>query len=53
MRAEELAAHSAAVTNLSQPRLVKAAHEFEAQLMKEILKPLAAEGTLFSEEKED
>ncbi len=25
-----------------QPRLVKAAHEFEAQLMKELLKPLTA-----------
>jgi hypothetical protein len=32
-----------------QPRLVKASHEFEAQLMKEILKPMAAEGALFSE----
>lgn len=27
-----------------QPRLVKAAHEFEAQLMKELLKPLTANG---------
>ena len=27
-----------------EPRLVKAAHEFEAQLMKELLKPLTSNG---------
>jgi Rod binding domain-containing protein len=32
--------------SIPQPRLVKAAHEFEAQLMKEILKPLTAGGGL-------
>jgi Rod binding domain-containing protein len=29
-----------------QPRLVQAAHEFEAQMMKEILKPLTGNGVL-------
>jgi Rod binding domain-containing protein len=29
-----------------QPRLVKAAHEFEAQMMKELLKPMAKGETL-------
>ena len=29
-----------------QPRLVQAAHEFEAQLMKELLKPMAAGATM-------
>jgi Rod binding domain-containing protein len=29
-----------------QPRLVKAAHEFEAQMMSELLKPLAGSGSL-------
>jgi Rod binding domain-containing protein len=29
-----------------QPRLVKAAHEFEAQMMKEMLKPMTASGSL-------
>jgi Rod binding domain-containing protein len=32
-----------------QPRLVKAAHEFEAQLMKELLKPMTADDVLFSD----
>jgi hypothetical protein len=40
---------AAEVKDVTQPRLVKAAHEFEAQLMKEILKPMAADGALFSE----
>jgi len=34
------------VQALPQPRLVKAAHEFEAQLMSELLKPLTAQGGL-------
>jgi hypothetical protein len=33
-----------------QERLVRAAHEFEAQLMKEILKPMTAGGSLPGEE---
>jgi Rod binding domain-containing protein len=35
-----------------QPRLVKAAHEFEAQMMKELLKPLNS-GTSITGEEED
>lgn len=33
-----------------QPRLVKAAHEFEAQMMNELLKPLTASDGLTGEE---
>lgn len=36
-----------------QPRLVRAAHEFEAQMMKELLKPLSAQKGLFGEEEAD
>ena len=32
-----------------QPRLVRAAHEFEAQLMKELLKPMMSSDVLFGE----
>ncbi len=32
-------------TNPPQPRLVRAAHEFEAQMMKELLKPMTHAGT--------
>ncbi len=32
------------------PRLVQAAHEFEAQLMKELLKPMAAGATMDADE---
>ena len=33
-----------------QPRLVKAAHEFEAQMMQELLKPMTSENGLDSDE---
>jgi Rod binding domain-containing protein len=33
-----------------QPRLVKAAHEFEAQMMNELLKPLTASDALAGDE---
>jgi Rod binding domain-containing protein len=33
-----------------QPRLVRAAHEFEAQMMKELLKPMSADDALTGEE---
>lgn len=33
-----------------QPRLVKAAHEFEAQMLKEMLKPLTSGSTLGEED---
>jgi Rod binding domain-containing protein len=35
-----------------QPRLVRAAHEFEAQMMKELLKPMMASGAPGDEEDE-
>jgi Rod binding domain-containing protein len=35
-------APQAAQTNTPQPRLVRAAHEFEAQMMKELMKPMTA-----------
>lgn len=33
-----------------QPRLVKAAHEFEAQMMKELLKPVSESGGVSGDE---
>ena len=33
-----------------QPRLVKAAHEFEAQMMKELMKPMTGGGALTGDE---
>lgn len=33
-----------------QPRLVKAAHEFEAQMMKELMKPMTGSNSLTGEE---
>jgi Rod binding domain-containing protein len=41
-----LTATNVAMPHAAQPRLVKAAHEFEAQLMKELLRPLAASSGL-------
>lgn len=35
---------------MAQPRLVRAAHEFEAQMMKELLKPMTSGASLTSEE---
>ncbi len=37
-------------SNLPQPRLVRAAHEFEAQMMKALLKPMTAGDALISDE---
>lgn len=48
-----LLATNAAAQSTSQSRLVKSAHEFEAQMMKELLQPLTSAGTLFSEDGED
>jgi Rod binding domain-containing protein len=42
----------AAAEAVPQPRLVKAAHEFEAQMMKELLKPMMDKGA-FGGEDED
>lgn len=35
-----------------QPRLVRAAHEFEAQMMKELLKPMTGNSALTGEEED-
>jgi Rod binding domain-containing protein len=35
------------------PRLVRAAHEFEAQMMKELMKPLNQSNSLTGEDKDD
>jgi Rod binding domain-containing protein len=37
---------STAVAATPQPRLVKAAHEFEGQMMKELLKPMTAKDAM-------
>lgn len=39
-----------ASTNTPQPRLVKAAHEFEAQMMQELMKPLTRGSALTGED---
>jgi Rod binding domain-containing protein len=41
-----------ASTNTPQPRLVKAAHEFEAQMMQELMKPLTRGSSLTGEDDE-
>lgn len=38
---------------LPEPRLVRAAHEFEAQMMKELLAPLNHQGALFADSDSD
>ena len=40
----------ASLPDAPQPRLVKAAHEFEAQMMKELLKPMTAANALTGED---
>ena len=42
----------AATETVPQPRLVKAAHEFEAQMMKELLKPMMERSALGGEEED-
>ena len=37
---------------VSQPRLVRAAHEFEAQMMKELLKPMTGRDALTGEDED-
>jgi Rod binding domain-containing protein len=39
--------------SMLEPRLVQSAHEFEAQMMKELLQPLTSGGTLFSGDDDD
>jgi len=36
----------------AQPRLVRAAHEFEAQMMEELLKPLESGGSLLGDDED-
>ncbi len=48
-----LASANLAAPHAPPPRLVRAAHEFEAQMMKELLRPLAASGGLSGEGGED
>jgi Rod binding domain-containing protein len=43
------AARGAGATDAPQPRLVRAAHEFEAQMMKELLKPMTDGDSLAGE----
>jgi Rod binding domain-containing protein len=40
----------AADATAPQPRLVRAAHEFEAQMMKELMKPMTQKSTLTGDE---
>jgi Rod binding domain-containing protein len=44
---------AAEVPAAPQPRLVKAAHEFEAQMMKELLKPMTGANSLTGEDDDD
>lgn len=46
----EISAVGGASNATPQPRLVKAAHEFEAQMMQELLKPLAQSSGLTSDD---
>lgn len=45
-----IAASSGAGASAPQPRLVRAAHEFEAQMLKEMLKPMTGKDSLTGEE---
>jgi Rod binding domain-containing protein len=50
MRVAESASANAARTAIApQARLVKAAHEFEAQLMKELVKPMISDDGLYDD----
>ena len=46
------AAADPAATGVPQPRLVRAAHEFEAQMMKELLKPMTGTDGLTGEDED-
>ncbi|MDR3725798.1 MAG: hypothetical protein P4K86_02025 [Terracidiphilus sp.] len=52
MQASALASTAQGNGNMTtpQPRLVKAAHEFEAQMMKELMKPMTGGNSLTGEE---
>jgi Rod binding domain-containing protein len=48
----QVANPAVSATGTTQPRLVKAAHDFEASMMQELLKPLQHD-SLFSEDEND
>jgi Rod binding domain-containing protein len=53
MQMQAVAASAAATADTGttpQPRLVRAAHEFEAQMMKEMMKPMTGSNSLTGEE---
>ena len=52
MTAAAAGASSGATAAAPSPRLVNAAHEFEAQMMKELLKPMTSTNGLDGEENE-
>src|SRR5438445_654768 len=52
MNAVAAAARAAQNVNAPQPRLVQAAHEFEAQMMKELLKPMTGGDALIGNDDE-
>jgi Rod binding domain-containing protein len=53
MQAISAATATAASARAIDPRLVKAAHEFEAQMMKELLKPMTGKDALTGEDQDD
>jgi Rod binding domain-containing protein len=53
MHAISAAGYTAASTPALDPKLVKAAHEFEAQMMKELLKPMTGKDALTGEDEAD
>jgi Rod binding domain-containing protein len=52
MGAGDAAAQSGSATAAPSPRLTRAAHEFEAQMMKELLKPLTGSSALDGDDRE-
>ncbi len=52
MQANAAAAARATTAVVPQPRLVHAAHEFEAQMMKELLKPMIGKDALTGEDED-
>jgi flagellar protein FlgJ len=53
MHAISAATATAHSTSAPDPKLVKAAHEFEAQMMKELLTPMTGKDALTGEDKAD
>jgi Rod binding domain-containing protein len=53
LAATAITASAATAANAPQPRLVKAAHEFEGQMMKELLQPMTAKDAMLSDDDSD